>query len=220
MMTSMVEMLAGLLRPDLRETVLGDLAESGADAWEGLCSVLGLVIRHQMEPWRSWQPWAAGGLALPGSLLLLGVSFGLSHDLLPVLRRGSMRGAVVFELVLMLAWAWTAGFMVGSLSRRTRWVSAALCAAPCLSCVLRFQDTTLSRFCVLLFLGPALAGAVLGVRRVRLGLLTAIALATSVTWLMLIWQGMSVFNWPLVFPAWWLVLTAERFRIGNRRMTA
>ena len=209
-MTSMVEIVAELLQPDEREAVLGDLAESGADALEGLLSVLGFVARQQLESWRGWQPWVAGGVALPGSLLLLGVSFALSKDSLALLHRGPMRGTVVFEALLLLAWAWTSGFMVGSLSRRTRWVSAALCAAPCLSCVMRFNETSLPRFCVLLFLAPAVVGAAQGMRRVRLHLLTAITFAVAVTAMMFAWRGMSARNWLLLLPAGWLVVTAQR----------
>ena len=208
-MTSMVERVAGLLQPDEREAVLGDLAESGAGAWKGLCSVVGFVARQQLELWRNWRPWAASSVALPASLLLLGVSFGLSQDSLALPRGGSLRGTVLCEALLLLAWAWTSGFVVGSLSRRTRWVSAALCAVPCFSCVLRFQDTSLSRFCVLLFLAPAVAGAMQGTRCRQLSRSTAIALATAVTVLMLGWSGMCLWNWPLLLPAWWLVVTAK-----------
>jgi hypothetical protein len=106
---TMVEIVAGLLQPDEREAVLGDLAESGAGASERLLSVLGFVARQQLESWWSWQPWAAGSVALPGSLLLLGVSFALSKDSLSLLRRGPMRGTVVFEALLLLAWRGRAG---------------------------------------------------------------------------------------------------------------
>jgi hypothetical protein len=215
-----VEIVAGLLQPDEREAVLGDLAESGAGASERLLSVLLFVARQQLESWRSWQPWAAGSVALPGSLLLLGVSFALSKDSLSLLRRGPMRGTVVFEALLLLAWAWTSGFMVGSLSRRTRWMSAALCAAPCLSCVLRFHETSLSRFSVLLFLAPAVVGAAQGMRRARLHLLSATTLAVAVTALMLAWNGMSARNWLLLLPAWWLVVTAERSEGSEQEMAA
>jgi hypothetical protein len=219
-MISIAEMAACLLQPNEREAVLGDLTESGADAWNALCSVLGFVVRQQLEPWRTWRPWLASCVALPGSLLLLGVSFGLSVDLRALLSHGSMRRTVAFEALLMLAWAWTSGFMVGSLSRRTRWMSAALSAAPCLSCVLRFQDTSLSRFCVLLFVAPAVMGAAQGMRRVPLQLSTAIALATAITGLMLVWSGIYAWNWPLLLPAWWLVVTAKRSEGTKQEMGA
>jgi hypothetical protein len=219
-MISIPEMAACLLQPNEREAVLGDLTESGADTWNALCSVLGFVVRQQLEPWRSWQPWLASCVALSGGLLLLGVSFGLSVDLRALLSHGSMRRTLAFEAVLMLAWAWTSGFMVGSLSRRTRWMSTALCAAPCLSCVLRFHDTSISRFCVLLFVAPAALGAVQGMRRVLLQPSTAVALATAITGLMLIWSGLYAWNWPLLLPAWWLVVTAKRSQGTKQEMSA
>jgi hypothetical protein len=213
-------MAACLLQPDEREAVLGDLTESGADTWKALCSVLGLVARRQLEPWRSWQTWLASCVALCGSLLLLGVSFGLSMDLRALLSEGAMRRTLAFEALLMLVWAWTSGFMVGSLSRRTRWMSAVLCAAPCLSCVLRFHDTSISRFCVLLFVAPAVLGAVQGMRRVLLQPSTAIALAAAVTGLMLVWSGLYACNWPLLLPAWWLVVTAKRSEGAKQERSA
>jgi hypothetical protein len=219
-MISIQEMAAFLLQPDEREAVLGDLTESGADTWNAFCSVLGLMVRQQLEPWRSWQPWLASCVALAGSLLLLGVSFGLSMDLSALLRHGDIRRTLAFEALLMPAWAWTSGFMVGSLSRRTRWMSAALCATPCLSCVLRFHDTSISRFCVLLFVAPAVLGAVQGMRRVVLQPSTAIALAAAVTGLVLAWNGLYACNWLLLLPAWWLVVTAKRFDATKQEMSA
>lgn len=215
-MTSLVEMAAGFLGADEREVVLGDLAESGADVWSGLGSVLGFVVRQQLELWRSWRPWVASGVSLPGSLLLLGVSFALSEDAHNIRRSGSIHWTVLCEVLLMLAWAWTSGFMVGSLSRRTRWISTALCAIPCLSCVLRFQHTSLSRFCVLLFLAPGVVGAIQGTRRVRLQLRNAVVLATAITGLMLVWSGMSAWNWPLLLPSLFLVAMGERSE-GSRK---
>jgi hypothetical protein len=217
-MTSLLEMAAGFLRADEREVVLGDLAESGADVWSGLRSVLGFVVRQQLELWRSWRPWVASGVSLPGSLLLLGVSFALSEDARNLRRSGSIPWTILCEVLLMLAWAWTSGFMVGSLSRRTRWISTALCAIPCLSCVLRFQDTSLSRFCVLLFLAPGVEGAIQGIRRVRLQLRNAVVLATAITGLMLVWSGMSAWNWPLLLPSWFLVAMGERSEGSGKGM--
>ena len=60
-------------------------------------------------------------------------------------------------LVLMIC-AWAAGFTVDSISRRTFAVSAICCFLPCLFCLLRFRQESLPRFCLLLFLFPAIAG--------------------------------------------------------------
>jgi hypothetical protein len=208
-MRSLAEMATIFLAPMDRDAVLGDLAETGASGWSALGSVLGLVVRQQMELWRAWQPWVASGVAFAGGGLLLSVSFGLSVDSRHLLRGECGYGSVFCEALLMLSWAWTSGFVVGSLSNKTRWVSGILCAIPCLSCALRFHDTSLSRLCVLLFLIPAVIGAVRGVRRTRLSHRTAPTLAIAMTALMWVWGGMYMRNWFLLLPAWWLVVHAE-----------
>jgi hypothetical protein len=219
-MSSLAEIAAIFVAPRDRDAVLGDLAETGASGWSALGSVLGLVVRQQMELWRAWQPWVASSVAFAGSLLLLAVSFGLSVNTRHLLRGERGYGSVLFEALLMLSWAWTSGFVVGSLSGKTRWVSGILCAIPCLACVLRFQDTSLSRLCVLLFLLPGLVGAVQGVRRAHLSHRTALTLATAMTALMLVWGGMYMRNWSFLLPAWWLVAHAERSKRSNEREAA
>ena len=219
-MSSPAEMATIFLAPKDRDAVLGDLAETGASGWIALGSVLGLVVRQQMELWRAWQPWVASGVAFAGSLLLLGVSFGLSVDSRHLLRGERGYGSVLCEALLMLSWAWTGGFVAGSLSGKTRWMSGILCATPCLSCVLRFQDTSLSRLCVLLFLLPGLVGAVRGARHARVSRRTALTLAIATTTLMLAWGGMYMRNWFLLLPAWWLVAHAERSKLSNEKARA
>ena len=210
-MSSLAEMATIFLAPKDRDAVLGDLAETGANGWSALRSVLGLVGRQHLELWRVWQPWVAGGVAFAGSLLLLGVSFGLSVHARHLLRAERGYSGVLCEALLMLSWAWTSGFVVGSLSGKTRWVSGILCAIPCLSCVLRFQDTSLSRLCVLLFLLPGVVGAAQGVRRARLPFRIALTSAIAMTVLMLVWDSMYMRNWFLFLPVWWLVAQAERW---------
>ncbi|HEY6490291.1 MAG: hypothetical protein WCC26_09780 [Terracidiphilus sp.] len=216
-MRSLTEMATIFLAPNDREAVLGDLAETGASGWSALRSVLGLVLRQQMELWCAWQPWIASSVAFAGSLLLLSVSFGLSVDSRHLLRGERGYGSVLCEALLMLSWAWTSGYVVGSLSAKTRWVSGILCAIPCLSCVLRFHDTSLSRLCVLLFLLPAVVGAIQGVCRARLFHGTALTLAIAMTALMLVLGGMYMRNWFFFLPAWWLVAHAERSELSNEK---
>jgi hypothetical protein len=219
-MSSLVEIAATFLAPMDRDAVLGDLAEMGASGWSALGSVLGLVARQQMELWRAWQPWVSGSIAFAGSVLLLSVSFGLSVDARHLLHGDRGYGSVLCEALLMLLWSWTSGFVVGSLSNKTRWVSGILCAIPCLSCALRFHDTSLSRLCVLLFLLPAMIGAVQGARRARLSHRTALTLAIGMTALMLVWGGMYMRNWLLFLPAWWLVAHAEASKLCNEKAAA
>lgn len=217
-MSPLAEMTAIFLAPQDRDAVLGDLAETGASGWCALGSVLGLVLRQQIELWRAWEPWVASSVAFAGSLLLLSVSFGLSVDLRHLLRGERGFGSVLCEALLMLSWAWTSGFVVGSLSGKTRWVSGILCAIPCLSCVLRFHDTSLSRLCVLLFLLPGVVGAAQGVRSARLSHWTALTLAMAMTVMMFVWGGMYMRNWFLFLPAWWLVAHGEPLKLSNDKV--
>ena len=219
-MSSLAEMATIFLAPMDRDAVLGDLAETGTSGWSALGAVLGLVARQRMELWRAWQPWVGSGMAFAGSFLLLSVSFGLSVDSRHLLRGERGYGSVLCEALLMLSWAWTSGFVVGSLSGKTRWVSGILCAIPCLSCVLRFDDTSLSRLCVLLFLLPAVMGAVQGARRARLSQRTALTLAIAMTALMLVWGGMYMQNWFFFLPAWWLVAHAQRSERSGEKAAA
>src|SRR4051812_39514177 len=114
-MSSLAELATIFLAPKDREAVLGDLAETGVSGWSAVRSVLGLAARQHLELWRVWQPWAASGVAFAASLLLLGVSFGLSVDSRHLLRGERGYSSVLCEALLMLSWAWTSGFVVGSL---------------------------------------------------------------------------------------------------------
>ena len=77
---------------------------------------------------------------MPCSFALMGVSVSVSWNTLHFLRPEIFLGpnpAVRFgllpfvcQILLLLACAWTGGFIVGSISRRTLWASAMLCASP------------------------------------------------------------------------------------------
>jgi hypothetical protein len=205
-MRPLAEIATIFLAPTDRDAVLGDLAETGSHGWSAFGSVLGLMLRQQMELWRVWQPWVAGSVAFAGGLLLLSASFGLSMDSRYPLRGERGYCSVLCEGLLVVLWAWTSGFVVGSLSKRTRWVSGILCAIPCFSCVIRFHDPPVSRLCVLLFLLPGLVGTVQGVGRARLSPRVALTLATATTVLMTVWDGMYMRNWFFLLLAWWLML--------------
>lgn len=219
-MSSLAEMAAIFLAAKERDAVLGDLAEAGASGWSALRAVLWLLARRQLELWRAWQPWVASGVALAGSLLLLSASFGLTMDSRQLLRGECGCASVLCAALLMLAWAWTSGFMVASLSGKTRWVSGVLCAIPSLSCVLRFHGASLGRLCVLLFLLPAMGGVLQGVRHARLSRPTALTLAIAMTALMAAWGSMYQRNWFFVLPAWWLVFHAEQSNRTNQEVSA
>jgi hypothetical protein len=210
------ERTAGLLEPDEREAVLGDLQEAGESAWDALLDVAGLLARRRLALWKDWRPWLASfGLALPASLLLMGFSLSVSHSYQRL--TDTTPGLEVLQLIrnvlLLSAWSWTDGYVMGVLSRRTVRISAAFACAPCLFCLARFRGESLSRFWLMLFLLPAIWGVVRGLRiaQIRLGatcaLVIAIALLTLPTWTR---PGAWIANWALSWPAWYLMVMAWR----------
>jgi hypothetical protein len=219
-----------LLEPDEREAVLGDLTEAGETAWRSLLEILGLVARRQLTPWYSWRPWlAAFGVTLPGSLLLMGVSVSVSCTF------QRLTGAAVFgvcaptgqeglplllcHILLLLTWAWSGGFVVGSISRQTLWVSVAVCLTPCLYCLSKFHVSSVPALCLLLFLPPAILGARHGLRMIRMRPPLAAALAAVATALMLCAWGNNalwILNWALIFPAWYIAIAAWSPEHGQR----
>jgi hypothetical protein len=220
----LVDVVSRLLERDEREAVRGDLAEAGESGWRGVLDVLGLVIRRQVLLWKNWRPWlAAFGLALPCTLLLMGFSVSVSQSYQqlfnPVIVKATgLTVAPGFALLLcnvllLLGWSWTGGFVVGAVSRRTVWVSAVLCFLPCVFCLARFRVECLSRLCLLLFLLPAIGGVCSGLQIARIKLRSALALAVAVTALTIpLWgsKGPWIPNWALSWPAWYLVATARR----------
>ena len=221
---SMVDAVSQLLERDEREAVRGDLAESGESAEQAFMELLGLVIRRHILHWKSWRPWlSAFGLALPGTLLLLGLSFSISQTyqrmLDPVIfettgfRLAPGLSLLLCQDALLVGWSWTCGFVMGSVSRRTVWVSVALSCIPCLFCLARFHIESMSRFCVLLFLPPAVWGLSRGLRIAPIRRSSAIALAVGITVLTIpTWSssGPWIPNWALSWPAWYMVATARR----------
>jgi hypothetical protein len=221
---SLVDAVALLLERDEREAVLGDLAEAGESPWHGLLDVVGLIVRRQAFPWRSWRPWlAAFALALPGSLLLMGFSLSVSQSCLqfinpPILKATGLTvrpglWLLCCNVFLLVGWSWSGGFVMGSLSRRTLGVSSALSLIPCLFCLARFRIESLSRFCLLLFLPPAIWGVRRGLQISNVKLSSALVLAVAVTALTIpTWgsRGPWIPNWALSWPAWYLVATARR----------
>lgn len=221
---SLMELAARRLEPHEREAVLGDLAETGADAWQGLLEVLGLVLRRHAAFWYDWRPWiAALGVAFPSAFLLMGVSFSISCTFqrltgpqpcaacAPTAQEDSV--LLLCQFVLLIIWSWAVGFVVGSVSRRTLWVSGALCMAPCLYCMTKFHETSLTRLCLLLFVPPAVMGAYRGLRTNDIKLNASVALATAVTVLMFCaWLAGALWNlnWALILPLWFIVIQAWR----------
>ncbi len=222
----LMELAARLLERDEREAVLGDLLESGDGGWSGLLGVLGLVVRRQLQLFRNWRPWAASfGLTLPGSLLLMGFSVSIAsicerlsdHKILSESPHAIQEAFISLFCrgLLLIGGSWVCGYVVGSLSRKALWMSIASCCFPCLFCLVRFREPSLSRFCLFLFLLPAAWGVHQALRRTRINLSLAILLAIAITILTILpanSRGAWLLNWSLVWPAWYLVAMAGQER--------
>ncbi len=128
-----------MLAPDERDAVRGDFAEAGESGGRALCDVLGLVVRRQTSLWKDWRPWLAlVGLIVPLGVLLSIVSrvtAGVSATYIWLYANnwdwallkdtafwygfaGSLT-LVFIPCLTLVCWSWTAGFVLGSISRRT-----------------------------------------------------------------------------------------------------
>ncbi len=219
----LVELVAGLLSPHEREAVLGDLAEANENALRSIFDVLGLFFRRQAVLWCDWRPWLTGfGVALPSSYLLMCVSASVTSTYVRLFEPriflyGLPTGHEGFSLLmchifLLIAWSWTAGFEVGSLSRRTLWASLILCLVPCFSCSAMFFP--LPKAALFLFVVPGIWGLRHGLRFMSVERTFGLALAATVTVLMLItwkYDALWAFNWGLILPVWYLAAAAWRY---------
>jgi hypothetical protein len=218
-----VEAASRLLAPDEREAVLGDLLEAGESSWSAMLSVLGLVLRREAQLWKSWKPWvAAFGLTLPSSFMLMSLSLTFA-ECLPLLSSNALGvkshvslthvivGTVIPETLMLLGMAFVDGYVVATLSRRTLWLSVVACLFPCLFCFERFRLHSLSPFCLMLFLLPAVWGVLGGVRRWRIGFKSTSGLAALLTLLAIFYfhGGWVVFA-PLLWPAWYMAAIAPK----------
>jgi len=154
----LVEITSQALEPHERDAVCGDLAESGETAGVALRAMLGLVARRQAALWKDWRPWAVLILlTLPLGILLsvaarITTSLSATYGWLYVnnwdwalLRYAEfwyeLRDSLAFVFVgcfSLACWSWTAGFVLGSVSRRLILANGVL-------------------FCLTLFLGGLLA---------------------------------------------------------------
>ena len=120
------------------------------------------------------------------------------------------------HIFLLIAWSWTSGFTLGSLSPRTLWLNATLGVFLALYFANHFRhfgSESLANFSSFLFVIPAVWGIRQGMRTVRLRLAPAFLLAATITVLMIAaWNSSAlwVFNWLLISPAWFLVAMARR----------
>ena len=215
---STLQIAALLLHPRDREAVLGDLEETNQRDWRGIFEILNLALRQQLLLWTDWRPWlAAFGLALPASFLLMGFSVAVSLRYTAIeITDIRQLGLLLRQALLLTGCSWTGGYVVGSLSRRTLWVSIAATLLPCLFCLSRFGIESLPRLCLLLFLLPAVWGVRVAFAGHRVTLRTAIALAILIT-------ALTIPSWSrspqvqilfLVWPAWFLVAKARKTSIA------
>jgi hypothetical protein len=204
----MLEVAARLLEPRERDIVLGDLEESGENAWVGLAGVLGLFVRRQTFLWKSWRPWAAAlGLALPGSFLLMGFSLSVSASI----QGFTATSLAISHIFLLLVWSWTGGFVISAVSRKTLWVSIAASCIPCLFCLSRYKGHSLPWPCLVIFLVPAVFGVRRGLRTASFPFWPALVLAVGTTLCTIpMWnEGLPSLNWLLIWPGWYLVITSR-----------
>lgn len=210
---------------------LGDSLETGESAWQALRGVLGLVVRRQILLWKSWRPWlAAFGFALPCSLLLIYVSISVTftsarlmglrinqwaptgHEGLPML---------LGHIFLLIAWAWTSGFAVGSLSPRTIGWNLAVSLSVFVHYRMNFHVGTVSPAYALLFVAPAAWGIRQGMRKSRLPfrpiclLFATMAAIMTAAWIR---DELWIFNWLLLAPALFLVASARRSQTDRSRV--
>lgn len=137
----LMNVVSHALEPDEQAAVLGDLAESGETGHRALAGLLGLAIRRQTAFWKDWKPWLAlvgvVGIIGPKLLYISGtLLFPVYMDLRAYRQYGVLCGTglttwdeTVFFVCTGLAlviWSWTGGFVLGSLSRRTIWITGSL----------------------------------------------------------------------------------------------
>jgi hypothetical protein len=248
----LVHALSRLLEPDERDAALGDFLESGLSAGRALRDLLGLIARRQSALWADWRPWLALlGIVGPVTSMLLSFAFGLSLTLElnfwilgnythfdPALleQTGLTVGHGIFVMLrhafLLFAWSWTAGFVLGSLSRRAIWANGVL-----LSCLAALFFTGALRgatppkpsmvlaVSALLILLPLIWGVRQGLRlgalRLRPAILCAAAVAATTAlsiWTDGWWRGGAwntrqlILTLILCWPVGYMVASATRLR--------
>lgn len=230
----LIKIFSKLLERDEREVVLGDLLETNERAWRGLVDVVGLVFRRQGDLWKGPRPWFAGCVVtLPGSYLLMVASLSVScsfqrlvqHKVFGTRWPTGHEGYLLLlcHFLLLIAWSWSIGYVVGSISRRTVWASAALCVLPA-GYLCTVPSEIALRACLFLFLLPVVFGVRLGLRNARLSLGSAsvLALATAVLMISASRGGaLWILNWALILPPWYLAAIAWRSaKCSDPRTTA
>jgi hypothetical protein len=141
-----VRVVSQLLEDRERDAVVGDLIELKLPAPYVLRAVVGLAVRRQAAHWVDVGPWVAFvTIVLPIGWLLSHLSLFFADSTAsyvflyvqhwtwgflasPGARHDLMRVAlgILLDALAVVAWAWTAGYALGQLSRRTAWLTSAL----------------------------------------------------------------------------------------------
>jgi len=144
-MRRLVAWLAGLLSPEERDYVLGDLAETGAGTVEVVRELLGVIVRRQIEPWTHWRPWLVScGLVAPCAILLNYIAARSAHRSAiflwmyannwdsALLRYAAFRRGLLIQIGGLLVlwcclalWSWTAGRILRAMPDAPRAVNLA-----------------------------------------------------------------------------------------------
>jgi hypothetical protein len=142
----LVDAVSLMLESDERDAVRGDFAESNETAAHALRGILGLVVRRQAELWMEWRPWLAlSGVAVPIGLILSFFIRGVTESsaiytwmytnwwtwsflVIPGARIELAANVAwhVLTYVTLASWAWTCGFVLSALSRRTAWLNGSI----------------------------------------------------------------------------------------------
>jgi hypothetical protein len=142
----LVEIGSQCLDREERDAVRGDLEEAGATGGDALRQVWGLVFRRQAALWWDWRPLLVlATVVVPMGMLLSHTARGFADGNAvyaflyidnwtwayiesPGARRDLATFSTAFFLnaLTLAGWSWATGYVLGSLSRRTVWVTASL----------------------------------------------------------------------------------------------
>jgi len=222
----LVDRVSCLLKPDDREVVQGDFAESGTTAARALCELLGLIARRQIQAWTEWRSWAAlVGLVIPFGMVLSIVArdwTGAVYAWLYVnnwtwayldssgarLDLARLIGRVSLGYLTLIVWSWTSGFVLGSLSRRAIWVNGPLV------CVVVFAGTLGSTTALLLNPGNAAVFSLTFYRVALPMIVRTVLVALPALWGMRSGHRLTILrfvqrgSWPTHLVPWLMLLPA------------
>jgi hypothetical protein len=129
------------LEPELRDAVVGDVAELKMRDRRAVCELLGLVLRRQSLLWKTWKPWLGlvgivGPVGVFLSHICVGVLGGLFMQVLSYCQFGVPYSSGLTEAqeieslvcgsLAVICFSWVCGFVLGTLSGDTLYVNRTL----------------------------------------------------------------------------------------------